>query len=164
MEVILIQDVANLGYKNDIVKVKDGYGRNYLIPRKLAVIANESAKKQLAENLKQQAHKLAKLKDDAVVLASKLEAAHLTIAAKASEGGKIFGSITNAQLSEALEALGISIDRKLITVEPVKELGEGKATARLHKEVKAEIHFRVVAEKEAQNDNAAQQQENEEQA
>ncbi|MBQ7209953.1 MAG: 50S ribosomal protein L9 [Paludibacteraceae bacterium] len=146
MEVILIQDVANLGYKNDIVKVRDGYGRNYLIPQKLAVIASESAKKQLAENLKQQAHKLAKLRDDAQVLAQKLEAVVLTIAVKASENGKIFGSVTNAQIAEALEALGISVDRKLISVEPVKELGEGKAVAKLYKDIKAVIGFKVVAE------------------
>ena len=148
MQVILIQDVANLGYKNDIVKVKDGYGRNYLIPQKLAVIASESAKKQLAENLKQQAHKLAKLRDDAQALANKLQSVNLTIAVKASESGKIFGSVGNQQIAEALEALGIVIDRKLIVVEPQKELGEGKAIAKLHREVKAEINFTVVAAKE----------------
>ena len=150
MEVILIQDVANLGYKNAIVKVKDGYGRNYLIPQKFAVIASESAKKQLAENLKQQAHKLAKLRDNAQVLAQKLEMTALTIAVKASENGKIFGSVTNAQISEALEALGINVDRKLIAVEPVKELGEGKAVAKLFKDIKAVINFKVVAETAAE--------------
>ncbi len=148
MQVILIQDVANLGYKNDIVKVKDGYGRNYLIPQKLAVIASEGAKKQLAENLKQQAHKLAKLRDDAQALATQLQAVRLTIPMKASENGKIFGSVTNQQIAEALEAIGINIERKLIAVEPVKELGEGKAIAKLHREVKAEIAFTVVEAKE----------------
>ena len=146
MEVILIQDVANLGYKNDIVKVKDGYGRNYLIPQKMAVIASEGAKKQLQENLKQQAHKLQKLHDDAQMLATKLSTVELKIQAKASENGKIFGSITNPQVADALEQAGISVDRKLITVEPQKELGAGKAVAKLYRDVKAEINFTVVAE------------------
>ena len=101
MEVILIQDVANLGYKNDIIKVKDGYGRNYLIPNRLAVIANDSNRKQLAENLKQQAHKMAKLLADAQALAEKLANTVITLSAKANEDGKIFGTITTAQVSEA---------------------------------------------------------------
>ncbi|MBQ7448883.1 MAG: 50S ribosomal protein L9 [Paludibacteraceae bacterium] len=146
MEVILIQDVANLGYKDDIVKVKDGYGRNYLLPKKLAIIANESNRKQLAENLKQRAHKLAKLKADAEELAAKLAEVMLTVPAKASENGKIFGSVTALQLAEELEKLGLQVDRRVITIaEPVKELGEYVAEARLHKEVKAEIKFTVVA-------------------
>ena len=146
MEVILIQDVANLGYKNDIVKVKDGYGRNYLIPSRLAVIANESNRKQLAENLKQQAHKMAKLLADAQALAEKLANTVITLSAKANEDGKIFGTITTAQISEALAAQGIEIDKKVISVEPVKVLGEAVATAKLHREVKAEIKLNVVAE------------------
>ena len=147
MEVILIQDVANLGYKNDIVKVKDGYGRNYLIPNKMAVIANDSNRKQLAENLKQQAHKMAKLLADAQALAEKLANTVVTLSAKANEDGKIFGTITTAQVSEALAAQGIEVDKKIITIEEaVKTLGEATATAKLHREVKAEIKLNVVAE------------------
>lgn len=146
MEVILIQDVANLGYKNDIVKVKDGYGRNYLIPNRMAVIANDSNRKQLAENLKQQAHKIAKLLADAQALAEKLANTVITLSAKANEDGKIFGTITTAQVAEALAAQGIEIDKKVISIEPVKTLGEATATAKLHREVKAEIKLNVVAE------------------
>lgn len=146
MEIILIQDVANLGYKNDIVKVKDGYGRNYLIPNKMAIIANESNRKQLAENMKQQAKKLAQALADAQALAEKLAATTITIAAKANEDGKIFGTVTTAQIAEALEAQGMMVDKKIITVEAVKELGEHVAVARLHREVKAEIKLNVVAE------------------
>ena len=146
MEVILIQDVANLGYKNDIVKVKDGYGRNYLIPNKMAVIANDSNRKQLAENLKQQAHKMAKLLADAQALAEKLANTVITLSAKANEDGKIFGTITTAQVSEALAAQGIEVDKKVISIEPVKTLGEAVATAKLHREVKAEIKLNVIAE------------------
>ncbi len=146
MQVILIQNVANLGFKDDVVKVKDGYGRNYLIPNKLAVIANKSNLKILAENQKQRAHKLEKIKNDALALAEQLAAAALTINAKASENGKIFGAITSIQIAEALEAQGIIVDRRTISVEPIKELGEYTATAKLHKEVSAEIKFTVVAE------------------
>ncbi len=146
MQVILIQNVANLGFKDDVVRVKDGYGRNYLIPNKLAVIANESNLKVLAENQKQRAHKLEKIKNDAIALAEQLGAAALTITAKASEAGKIFGAITSIQIAEALEAQGIIVDRRTISVEPIKELGEYTATAKLHKEVSAEIKFTVVAE------------------
>lgn len=146
MEVILIQDVANLGYKNDIVKVRDGYGRNYLIPNRLAVIANDSNRKQLAENMKQQAHKLAKQLADAKALAEKLASTVITLSAQANEDGKIFGSITTAQVSEALKAQGFDIDRKIITVESVKELGEAMAVAKLHREVKAQIKLNIVAE------------------
>ena len=146
MEVILIQDVANLGYKNDIVKVKDGYGRNYLIPNRMAVIANDSNRKQLAENLKQQAHKMAKLLADAQALAEKLANTVITLSVKANEDGKIFGTITTAQVAEALAAQGIEVDKKVISIEPVKTLGEAVATAKLHREVKAEIKLNVVAE------------------
>lgn len=145
MEVILMQDVANLGYKNDIVKVRDGYGRNYLIPNRLAVIANDGNRKQLAENLKQQAHKLAKQLADAKELAEKLAAVVITLPAKANEDGKIFGSITTAMVSDALKAQGFDVDRKIITVENVKELGEALAVAKLHREVKAQIKLNVVA-------------------
>ena len=146
MEVILIQDVANLGYKNDIVKVKDGYGRNYLIPNKFAVIANDSNRKQLAENLKQQAHKMAKLLADAQALAEQLANTVITLSAKANEDGKIFGTVTTAQVAEALANQGSEVDKKVISIEiPVKTLGEATATAKLHREVKAEIKLNVVA-------------------
>ena len=145
MEIILIQDVANLGYKNDIVKVKDGYGRNYLIPNKMAIIANDSNRKQLAENLKQQAKKMAQMLADAQALAEKLAAMTITVAVKANEDGKIFGTVTTAQIAEALEAQGMDVDKKIITVDAVKELGEHVAYARLHREVKAEIKLNVVA-------------------
>lgn len=145
MYVILIQDVDNLGYKNDIVKVRDGYGRNYLIPNKLAIIANESNRKQLAENLKQQSKKLAQLKADAEALAQKLAGLVLTVPVKANENGKIFGAVTSQQLADALAALDIAIDRKVITMPEAKEIGEYEATAKLHREVKAEIRFKIVA-------------------
>ena len=149
MEIILIQDVANLGYKNDIVKVRDGYGRNYLLPNKLAIIANESNRKQLAENLKQQAHKLAKQLADAQALAEKLATIVITVPVKANEDGKIFGTVTTQQIADALKAQEIDVDKKVITVEPIKQVGEYEATARLHREVKAAIKINVVAEAEA---------------
>ena len=147
MELILIEDVAGLGYKNDIVSVKKGYGRNYLIPQGKAVIASESARKVLAENLKQRAHKLAKIKADAEELAAKLAPVALTIATKVSATGTIFGAVTNIQIAEALAKLGFEIDRKTIVVkETVKEVGSYTATIKLHKEVSVEIPFEVVAE------------------
>ena len=150
MQVILKEDILNLGYKDDIVTVKDGYGRNYLIPQGKAVIASESAKKELAENLKQRAHKLDKIKQDAQDLAAKLEGVSLTIATKASATGKIYGSVTNIQVAEALAKLGHEIDRKIIVVkDAVKEIGSYKAVVKLHKEVSVEIPFEVVAEEAA---------------
>ena len=147
MELILIEDVAGLGYKNDIVSVKKGYGRNYLIPQGKAVIASESARKVLAENLKQRAHKLAKIKADAEELAAKLAPVALTIATKVSATGTIFGAVNNIQIAEALAKLGFEIDRKTIVVkDTVKEVGSYKATVKLHKEVSVEIPFEVVAE------------------
>ena len=147
MELILIEDVAGLGYKNDIVSVKKGYGRNYLIPQGKAVIASESARKVLAENLKQRAHKLAKIKADAEELAAKLAPVALTIATKVSATGTIFGAVGNIQIAEALAKLGFEIDRKTIVVkETVKEVGSYTATVMLHKEVSVEIPFEVVAE------------------
>ena len=147
MELILIEDVAGLGYKNDIVSVKKGYGRNYLIPQGKAVIASESARKVLAENLKQRAHKLAKIKADAEELAAKLAPVALTIATKVSATGTIFGAVTNIQIADALAKLGFEIDRKTIVVkDTVKEVGSYKATVKLHKEVSVEIPFEVVAE------------------
>ena len=150
MQVILKEDILNLGYKDDNVTVEDGYGRNYLIPQGKAVIASESAKKELAENLKQRAHKIAKIKQDAQELAAKLEGVSLTIATKASATGKIYGSVTNIQIAEALAKLGHEIDRKIIVVkEAVKEIGAYKAVVKLHKEVSVEIPFEVVAEEAA---------------
>lgn len=147
MQVILKEDVANLGYKDDVVNVKDGYGRNYLLPQGKAVIATESAKKVLAENLKQRAHKLEKIKKDAEDLAAKLDGVSLTIGAKTSSTGTIFGSVTNIQIAEALEKLGYNVDRKQIVIkDSVKEVGQYKAIAKLHKEVSVDIPFEVVSE------------------
>ena len=146
MEIILKEDVINLGYKNDIVKVKDGYGRNYLIPQGKADIATESAKKVLAENERQRAHKLAKIKADAEAQAAKLNGVKVVISAKVNEDGTIFGGVGAAQVAEALAAKGFEVDRKAIVAETVKTIGEYTATINLHKEVKAEVAFEVVAE------------------
>ena len=147
MEIILKEDIIGLGFKNDIVNVKSGYGRNYLIPTGKAVIANESALKVLAENQKQRAHKLAKIKADAEALAESMKDVTLTIGAKTSSTGTIFGSVNNIQIAEALEKLGFNVDRKLIVIkETIKEVGSYKALLKLHKEVSLEIPFEVVAE------------------
>ena len=147
MEIILKEDIVNLGYKNDIVTVKSGYGRNYLIPTGKAVIASPAAKKMLAEALKQRAHKLGKIKKDAEELAAKLEGVSLKIATKVSSTGTIFGSVGNIQIAEELAKLGHNIDRKIIVVkDSVKEVGHYKAVVKLHKEVSVEIPFEVVAE------------------
>ena len=147
MEIILKEDIVNLGYKNDIVTVKSGYGRNYLIPTGKAVIASPAAKKMLAEDLKQRAHKLEKIKKDAEALAAKLEGVSLKIATKVSSTGTIFGSVGNIQIAEELAKLGHNIDRKIIVVKDVvKEVGNYKAIVKLHKEVSVEIPFEVVAE------------------
>ncbi|MBR5850888.1 MAG: 50S ribosomal protein L9 [Bacteroidaceae bacterium] len=148
MELILKEDVINLGYKDDIVKVKDGYGRNYLIPTGKAVIASESAKKVLAENLRQRAHKLAKIKADAEALAAKFEGVSLTIATKVSATGAVYGSVGAIQIAEELGKLGLEIDRKIIVVSAVKEVGSYEATVKLHKEVTVKVPFTVVAEAE----------------
>lgn len=147
MEIILKETVHGLGYKDDIVKVKGGYGRNFLIPTGKAVIASESAKKQLAETLKQRAHKLAKIKADAEALAEKLSKIEpIKIATKVSATGSIYGSVNNLHIAEALAAQGFDIDRKAIEVKDVKEVGSYHATVRLHKEVSVDIPFEVVAE------------------
>lgn len=146
MKIILKEDVSGLGYKDDVVEVKSGYGRNYLIPFGKAVIATPSALKVLAENQRQRAHKLAKIKADAEALAAAIADVKLTIGAKTSATGTIFGSVNSLQIAEALEKLGLNIDRKLIDIEPVKEVGEYTATIRLHKEVTAQVAFEVVAE------------------
>lgn len=150
MELILKETVHGLGYKDDIVHVKDGYGRNYLIPKGKAVIASASAKKVLAENLKQRAHKLAKIKADAEALAAKLSAVEpLKIATKVSATGSIYGSVNSLHISDALAKLGYEVDRKIIVVKDVKEVGSYHATVKLHKEVVVEVPFEVVAEEEA---------------
>jgi large subunit ribosomal protein L9 len=148
MEIILKQDVQRLGSKDDIVKVRDGYGRNYLIPQGMAVIATPSSKKVLAENIRQRAHKETKLKDEALVLAEKIKALTITIGAKTSTTGKIFGSVNNIQLSEAISAQGIEIDRKSITIpkDGVKEIGKHTAKIKLHREVIIDFDFEVVSE------------------
>lgn len=147
MKLILKEDVTNLGYKDDVVTVKDGYGRNYLIPQGKAVIASASAVKMLEENLRQRAHKLAKIKADMQELAAKLEGVSLTIGTKASSTGKVFGSVNNIQVAEELAKLGFEIDRKTIVIkDAAKELGSFKAILKLHKEVSVEIPFEVVAE------------------
>ena len=147
MKIILKEDSPALGYKDDVVEVKDGYGRNYLIPQGKAVIASPSALKVLAENQKQRAHKLAKIKADAEALAASLEGISLTIGAKTSSTGTIFGSVNNIQIAEALEKLGHNVDRKLIVIkESVKEVGKYNATIKLHKDVSVEIPFEVVSE------------------
>ena len=147
MEIILKEDVSNLGYKGDIVKVKDGYGRNFLIPTKKAIVATESAKKMLAEDLKQRAHKLERLKNDAIELAEKLKDITLTVGAKTSTTGKIFGAVGPIQVADAFEKAGFTVDRKVIVLkDAVKEIGSYTATLKLHKEVTVEVAFEVVAE------------------
>jgi large subunit ribosomal protein L9 len=148
MEIILKQDVQNLGNKDEIVKVKNGYARNYLIPQGFAITATESAKKVLAENIKQRAHKEAKIKADAEVIAKKLEGVKLTIGAKTSSTGKIFGSVNTIQIAEALAAKGFDIDRRIISLqeEQIKEVGSYTAEVKLHREVKVKIEFEVIAE------------------
>lgn len=145
MEIILIKDVENLGYANDIVKVKAGYANNYLIPQGYAKAATASAKKILAENLKQRAHKDAKILADAQALAEKIANLPLSFTVKAEEG-KIFGSITSTDVAEALAAKGIEVDKKNISVDAIKTVGEYKAAIKLHREVNAEVSLSVVAE------------------
>lgn len=147
MEIILKQDIKSLGEKDDIVNVKPGYGRNYLIPQGFAVLATESAKKVLAENLKQAQFKQDKIKKDAEAIAGRLEGVKLTIGAKAGESGKIFGSVNTIQIADALKKEGFEVDRRRITFETEpKFVGEYVANLNLHKEVKVQVPFEVVAE------------------
>ena len=148
MELILLQDVANLGRKDDIIRVKDGYGRNYLVPKKLAMVATESAKKSLAENQKQRAHKEARLKEEALSIADKIKNKSIKIGAKISTSGKIFGSVNTIQLAEAINKKGFVIDRKQIILpeESIKEIGTYTAKIKLHKEVIFDIEFEVIGE------------------
>jgi len=148
MEVILNQDVKGLGYKYDIVKVRPGYGRNFLIPRGIATLATESNKKVQAETLKQRSFKEEKLRKEATVNAEKLATVTLKVGAKAGDSGKIFGSVTNIQIAEALKAQGFDVERKNIELntESIKNLGTYSAKVRLFKEVVANVNFEVVSE------------------
>jgi large subunit ribosomal protein L9 len=148
MEVILKQDVKGLGFKHDVVKVRDGYGRNFLLPRGTAILATEGSRKELAEIKKQQSFKEEKLRKEAAGNAEKLSAVSLKVGAKAGENGKIFGSVSNIQVAEALKAAGFDIERKNIEIaeDAIKQLGTYNAKIRLFKEVVANISFEVVAE------------------
>ena len=146
MEIILKEDIIGLGYKNDIVNVKSGYGRNYLIPKGKGVIASASAKKILAENLKQQAHKLAAIKAEAEKKAEALNGVALVIAAKVSGTGVTYGSVNTATVAEELKKLGIEVDRKIITMRDIKKVGDFEALVHFHKEVEVVVPVKVVAE------------------
>ena len=146
MEIILKQDIQGLGYKNDTVKVKPGYGRNYLIPQGFAIIANNSNSKMIAENIRQAAHKAEKIKNDAEALAQSIGDLVLEIGTKAGDSGKIFGAITALQVADGLKNKGFDVDRKKIKFESIKQVGEYKATIDLHREVKHDIKINVVAE------------------
>lgn len=146
MKIILKEDISGLGYKDDVVEVKSGYGRNYLIPFGKAVIATDSALKVLAENQRQRAHKLERIKAEAEAQAEALKDVKLTIGAKVSSTGTIFGSVNAIQIAEAFEKLGHNIDRKYISLDPVKEVGNYEATINLHRDVTVKVPFEVVAE------------------
>lgn len=147
MEIILKEDVKGLGYKNDLVNVKPGYGRNYLIPQGFAIIANHSNRKMIQENVRQAAHKAEKIKTEASTMAASIGELVLEIKAKAGESGKIFGAVTALQIADALRDKGFEIDRKRISISgSIKELGEHKAVLDLHKEVHHEITLNVVGE------------------
>lgn len=146
MELILKEDIIGLGYKNDIVNVKSGYGRNFLIPTGKAVIASESAKKVLAENLKQQAHKLAALKMEAEKRAEALKGVALVIETKVSATGVTYGSVNAATVAEELKKKGIEVDRKIITMTDIKKVGDFEATIHFHKEIEVKVPVKVVAE------------------
>ena len=146
MEIILKEDIIGLGYKNDIVNVKGGYGRNFLIPTGKAVIASASAKKVLAEDLKQKAHKLAAVKAEAEKRGARLDGVVLTITAKVSATGALYGSVNAAIVAEELAKKGIDVDRKIITMRDIKKVGEGEATLHFHKDVEVRVPVIVVAE------------------
>ena len=145
MEIILLTDIAGLGYKNDIVKVKPGYGRNYLIPQGFAVLANASNRKVVLENIRQAAHKAEKIKKDAEEIAAAIGGTVIELATVVGESGRIFGRITNTQIAEALKAKGFDVDRKKISIEDVKSVGTYTALIDLHKEVKHSLTVQVVA-------------------
>ena len=146
MEILLLRDLVNSGHKDDIVDVKQGYGRNYLIPQGYAILATPSARKVVAENLRQRAHKEAKLKAEAEAIAAQLAEVKLTIGAKTSSTGKIFGSVNSIMISESLKEKGFDIDRKKIMLKDVKEIGTYTALIKLHREVKVDVEFEVVSE------------------
>jgi large subunit ribosomal protein L9 len=148
MEIILLQDINKLGQKDDIVKVKDGYGRNFLIPKGMALDASSSAKKMHAENLRQRAHKEEKIRAEAQKLATRLADVKIVVGAKTSTSGKIFGSVNTIQIAESLKDKGFDIDRRNITLpeDQVKEVGKYKAMIKLHRDVKVEIEFEIKAE------------------
>lgn len=149
MKLILKENVADLGYKDDIVDVKDGYGRNYLIPQGKAIICTTASLRQLEEDQRQRAHKIAKILEEAQAAAKAIEDVKLTIAAKTSANGTVFGSVGPAQIAEAFAKLGHEIDRKIISVKmPVKEVGTYTALVRFHKEVEAPVEFEVISETE----------------
>ncbi len=146
MEVILKKDMPGIGYKYDTVKVKAGYGRNFLIPKGIAIIANNSNRKMIDENIRQAGHKAEKLKNDALAIAEKIQALTLEIGAKTGESGKIFGAVTPLQMADLLSTNGFDIDRRRITfTSDIKSLGDYVAIVELHKEVKADVNFKVVA-------------------
>lgn len=148
MEIILKQDMPGLGHKDDIVTVKDGYGRNFLIPKGMAILATPISRKIHTENLKQRAHKEANIREEAEELAKKMEEVKITIGAKTSTSGKIFGSINTVQIAEALQQQGFDVDRKNITLpgDIVKEVGKYVAVVKLHRDIKAEVQFEIIAE------------------
>ena len=148
MEIILKQDVKGLGFKHDVVRVRDGYGRNFLLPRGAAIIATEGSRKELAEIKKQQSFKEEKLRKEATANAEKLSALSIKVGAKAGENGKIFGSVSNIQIAEALKTAGFDVERKNIEItgEAIKQLGTYNAKVRLFKEITANVAFEVVAE------------------
>lgn len=156
MEIILKEDIIGLGYKNDIVNVKKGYGRNYLIPTGKAVIASESAKKVLAEDMRQQAHKLAALKAEAEKKAAALENVALEILAKVSASGVTYGSVTAATVAEELAKKGFDIDRKIVTMRDIKKVGDYEAVVHFHKEVEVKVPVKVVAENAPKEEPAAE--------
>lgn len=156
MEIILKEDIIGLGYKNDIVNVKKGYGRNYLIPTGKAVIASESAKKVLAEDMRQQAHKLAALKAEAEKKAAALENVALEILAKVSATGVTYGSVTAATVAEELAKKGFDIDRKIVTMRDVKKVGDYEAVIHFHKEVEVKVPVKVIAENAPKEEPAAE--------
>ncbi len=148
MEIILLEDQPNLGHKDEIVIVKDGYARNFLIPKGYAILATKSARKVHDENQRQRAHKEEKIRNEAEAMAAKMESTILSIGAKTSSKGKIFGSVNTIQIAEALAAKGFEIDRKNISLkeEVIKEIGKYSATIRLHKDVSIEIDFEIIGE------------------
>lgn len=146
MKIILTQDVKNLGHKDDVVEVKNGYGRNYLIPQGMAKLASDSALKMLAEDIRQRGFKLEKIRKDAEAMATKLTGLSVTVAAKAGTSGKIFGSVTALQIANAIKEKGIDVDRRKIVVDDIKMLGTYVATINLFKDINATVNIEVVAE------------------